>query len=314
MKPGERKTFILLHTGFYTEYIMSKGKRRVFFFIFGFTLLFSSASLLSQQLLQANRLQQLILSGSQMFPSWSGDGEMVFQSGKKGRQNIFLYNPEKDTVVALTADSSDEQHPVWVPGKEAIVYDANRSNGFRLYYLSLKTAKEHSLIPRKIVCREASFTPSRHLVVFSGFDDRSQRWQIFSYDFVYDNLNRLTSENGDCSFPVFSPDGKKIAYLVRNNDGRTKLRIINWYGELLETVKEEVQGRICWSSDGWRILFVSVKGKTFSISSIRNDGSHEEEIFASQHPLCSPAIQPFDKKLTFSMKNDKSFHIMTFLR
>ena len=287
---------------------MSRGKRRVFFFIFGFTLLFSPASLLSQQLLQANRLQQLILSGSQMFPSWSGDGRMVFQSGKKGKQNIFLYNPAKDMVVALTTDLSDEQHPVWVPGKEAIVYDADRNNGFRLCYLSLKTGKEHNLIPREIACREASFTPSRHLVVFSGFDDRSQKWQIFSYDFVYDNLNRLTSESDDCSFPVFSPDGKKIAYLVSNDD-RTKLKIINWYGELLKTVKEDVRGRICWSSDGWRIIFVSVRGKTFSISSIRNDGSHEEEIFVSPHPLCCPAIQPFDKKLAFSMKTDKGFHL-----
>lgn len=293
---------------------MNKGKRRIFFFIFSFTLLFSPVSLLSQQLLQANRLQQVILSGNQMFPSWSGDGEMVFQSGKKGRQNIFLYNPAKDTVVALTTDSSNEQHPVWVPGKEAVVYDADRSNGFRLYYLNLKTGKERSLIPRKIASREASFTPSRHLVVFSGFDDRSQKWQIFSYDFVYDNLNRLTNENGDCSFPVFSPDGKKIAYLVRNDDGRTKLKIINWYGELLKTVKEDVRGRISWSVDGWRILFVSGKGKTFSILSIRNDGSHEEKIFTSPHPLCCPAVEPFDKKLTFSMKDEKSFHIFTLLK
>ncbi len=293
---------------------MSKGKRRVSFFILGFTLLFSPASLFSQQLLQANRLQQLILSGNQMFPSWSEDGRMVFQSGEKGRQNIFLYNPAKDTVVALTTDLSDEQHPVWVPGKEAIVYDADRGNGFRLYYLNLKTGKERSLIPRKIACREASFTPSRHLVVFSGFDDRSQKWQIFSYDFVFDNLNRLTSEKGNCSFPVFSPDGKKIAYLVSNDDDRPKLKIINWYGELLKTVIENVRGRVCWSTDGWRILFVSVRGKTFSISSMRNDGSHEEEIFTSQLPLRCPAIQPSDKKLTFSMKNDKSFHIFTFLR
>ena len=293
---------------------MNKGTRRAFFFIFGVTLLFSPASLLSQQLLQANRLQQLILSGSQMFPSWSGDGRMVFQSGEKGRENIFLYNPAKDTVVALTTDSSDEQHPVWVPGKEAVVYDADHGDGIRLYYLSLKTGKEHSLIPRKIACREASFTPSRHLVVFSGFDDRSQKWQIFSYDFVYGNLNRLTNEKGNCSFPVFSPDGKKIAYVARDDDGRTELRIINWYGELLKTVKENVQGRVSWSSDGWRILFVSAKDKMFSISSIRNDGSHEKEIFASSHPLCCPAIQPFNKKLTFSMKNKKNFHIFTFLK
>ena len=36
--------------------------------------------------------------------------------------------------------------------------------------------KEHRLIPRKMVSREASFTPSRHLVVFSEFDDRNQNW------------------------------------------------------------------------------------------------------------------------------------------
>lgn len=292
--------------------IMCKGKMFLLFFSQVFIWLYAPASLRAQTFTANDTMYQITLSGNQRFPSLSTDGRIVFQSDKDGSENIYLYNPATDSIVALTADTNNEQHPVWVPGKEAVVYDAGHGKESRLFYLDLKTGKTHLLLHRKIACREASFTPSRHLIVFSGFDDRTQQWQIFTYDFVYDNLNRLTNENGKCNFPVFSPDGKTIAYTLRTEDNRIKMKIINWYGEERKTMASGVLGSVSWTPDSWRLLFISKNRNQFVVSSIRNDGTHETELFSSLHPLCCPTLSANGKTLILSMKSNNRFHIVTF--
>jgi Tol biopolymer transport system component len=288
------------------------GKPFFLFYLLAFILILPSENLRAQaDAINDNKLQ--LFPGNQYFPSWSADGRIVFQSDKNGYENIYLFDPAADSIAALTADTINEQHPVWVPGKEAVVYDAGYGKESRLFYLDLKTGKTRLLLRRKIACREASFTPLRHLVVFSGFDDRTQHWQIFSYDFIYDNLNRLTSENGNCSFPVFSPDGKTIAYIVRTGGNPTKLKTINWYGEEMKAIASNVRGRACWTPDSWRLLYISKVGNHYVISSIRNDGTHKVELLSSLHPLCCPTLSANGKRLIFSMKSNNRFHIVTLL-
>ncbi len=268
---------------------------------------------LRAQAVAINDSTQQSLSGNQYFPSWSADGRIIFQSDKNGNEDIYLFNPATDLVVAIAAGSNDEQHPVWLPHKNTIVYDSGKNKDTRLFYLNLKTGNKRLLLHRDIACREASFTPSRHLVVFSGFDDRTQHWQIYSYDFIYDNLNRLTSENNNSSFPVFSPDGKTIAYIVRGIDNRTRLKTINWYGGETKTVAYDVRGKVCWTPDSWRLLYISKVENRYVIFSIRNDGTHRAELFSSQRPLCCPTLSANGKKLIFSMKSNNRFHIVTFI-
>ena len=106
---------------------------------------------------------QQFLSGNQYFLSMSTDGRIVFQSDKNGDENIYLFNPAADSVVALIADTVSEQHPIWVSGKDAVVYDAGHGKESRFFYLDLKTGKSCLLLRRQIACRQAAFTPSRHL-------------------------------------------------------------------------------------------------------------------------------------------------------
>jgi len=152
------------------------------------------------------------------------------------------------------------------------------------------------------------------LVTFSGFDDRTQRWQIFTYDFIYDNLNRLTGQNGDCSFPVFSPDGKRIVYLYQGNDHRSILKIINWYGDIPKTITNNVLGKASWSPDGWDLLFVTLKNGLFSLFSIQYDGTQEKEIYQSTHFMCCPEVNPVNHRVTFDIKTKNGFQPVTFMK
>ncbi len=215
---------------------------------------------------------------------------------------MFFY-PATDSVVRLPIHHSSPQHPVWVPGKKALVYDVGHQLDSRLQYFDIQTKRQKSLIPYKVVSREASFTPSRHLVIFSGYDDRTGYWQIYSYDFIYGNINRLTTEKGNCRFPVFSPDGKKIAYIVHAENGRQYLKCMNWYGETVDTLSENVFGKVCWTPDSYRILYVSQQGIRFVFMSVTGDNTYKREIFSSSVPIKNPALSADGKILYLVKKN-----------
>ncbi|HFB62063.1 MAG TPA: hypothetical protein ENJ69_03670, partial [Bacteroidetes bacterium] len=190
-------------------------------------------------LTEATRAQPVVSGDNQLFAAVSPKG-ILFQWNKNGNSGLYFILPDRDTLPAFSHRRIRPQHPVWVPGKEAIVFDTGVNKNSRLVYFDLKTKQMRLLLHRKIACREASFTPSRHLVVFSGFDDRTGNWQIFSYDFIYDNLNRLTAEKGHCLFPVFSPDGKTILYTFQDPDGHSRLKSINWYGDSRKSLAKDV--------------------------------------------------------------------------
>ena len=286
------------------------GKSFFLFFLIISELLLSSGILRAQAAPSKNNTHKLLLSGNQQFASVSADGKIVFQSDENGVDNIYLFNPAVDSTFQITLDTVDEQHPVWVPHKIAIVFDAGKGKNARLFYLDLKTRKKRRLLYRHIACREASFTPSRHLVVFSGFDDRTQHWQIFTYDFIYDNLNRLSTEKGDCRFPVFSPDGKNIVFTVREDNGISRLKIMNWYGDKQKVLAANTSGRVCWTRDSWRILFVVKNGNSYSLNSILADGSGEKEILSVSYPVCCPVLSNNGKQLMLSEKKSDKFQIV----
>ncbi len=252
-------------------------------------------------------LQNEKQDGNQYFPGSAPHG-ILFQMEQDENTAIFLLQPQTGTRIALTPFAEKARHPVWVPGKNAIVFDAGSGHQSRLFFWSLKTGKKKRLIPRKIPSREASFTPSRHLVVFSGFDDRTQHWQIFSYDFVYDNLNRLTNEQGNCSFPVFSPNGKHIIYTVKHDNGISWLKIMNWYGEEQKLLYKGVRGKACWTPDNWRILFTVFGNSGYGLYSVRQDGSGILKIARFSAAACCPVVLQ-NGEIWLSVKRGSRFSI-----
>ena len=243
------------------------------------------------------------------FPSVSKNG-ILFQCCDSASCQIVLLSSKTDSVFRYRTYSKRPQHPVWVPGKAAFVFDSGSGINSRLYYYNLRTKRQRGLIPYKMACREASFTPSRHLAIFSGYDDRSGYWQIFSYDFVYGNVNRLTSEQGNCLFPVFSPNGKQITYLVQSENGKQYLKCMNWYGEANDTLSENVYGKACWTPDSYRILYVSQQGDHFVLMSVTGDNSGKKEIYSSSVPIKSPALSADGKMLYLIKKDNGQFRLV----
>jgi Tol biopolymer transport system component len=254
-------------------------------------------------------------NSDELYPAWSADGtRLVFQSNRYGNNDIFLYDFLKDTVLRLTNGKADEQHPVFMPESNSVAFDSRIGNKVYLFKIDTVTGRKDVLFTRKLFCEAPSFSPSGRLVVFKGYDRNSETWQIFSYDFVYDNLNRLTHYTGKkVSAPVFSPNGKVILFGLQDKEPPYKrsMEEINWYGERVCHLDSVRGSSYCWSDAGFRIIYSDKQpDSVFRLLSVRSDGTSTYILLDDRFPKFSPALSPDGSKLAVAVKFENDFDIV----
>ncbi|MBI5748635.1 MAG: PD40 domain-containing protein, partial [Nitrospinae bacterium] len=106
-----------------------------------------------------------------------------------------------------------------------------------------------------------SFSPDGISLTFSS--NRSGNWNIWSMEFNGENLRQLTDEKADALAPVFSPDGKEIAYL-KMQDARGKMQdydlwIMKSDGSGARQVTKDIPviSYPAWNPNGKEIAFVA---------------------------------------------------------
>jgi dipeptidyl aminopeptidase/acylaminoacyl peptidase len=113
-----------------------------------------------------------------------------------------------------------------------------------------------------------SFSPDGGTLLFSA--NRSPDWEhdpvdseVFAVDVETGNLRQLTSRNGPDANPVFSPDGKRIAYVGFDDRGRryqaTRLYVMNADGSGSRDVMPSFDDDVFdprWSADGRSLTFM----------------------------------------------------------
>lgn len=248
--------------------------------------------------------------GDQMFPAWSASGRyLAYQSDQNGNWDIYVYDLETHTITRVTSSSYNEEHPVWIDGKDALAYDSNRTGVWHIYFKNLKSGKEKLLFHKKVQAHEASFSPSGRLVAFSGYDQTTDHWQIFTYDLVFNNLNLITSAQGDVSYPVFSPNGRFIAYHVHDYNNSDLIELTNWFGDF-NKILHKGRGKVSWSPDSWRLFFVPGNYGDESIVSVGHDGSSFMKIVNANRLVNGPAVSPDGTKIAYAKKTPDGWRIV----
>lgn len=251
-------------------------------------------------------------AGDDLGPRWSaGSKQLLFQSNRDGNWDIYVYSIESDTIIKITTNTANERNPVWLNNGRSVVFDSDISGVQKLYTMDLTSRKVELLFNRTIQSREASFPASEKLVYFSGFDPLEKRWEIYSFEFYYENLNKLTSQDVGNYTPVVSPDEDHILFI--NNSGNYpfhQLQLMNWYGNEKKLFTEFNATDPSWDSNGLKIYFISSKdNRSGDIYSIWMDGSHLERLTNSTYQLRKPSVSPDGKYLALSVKMESGFEI-----
>ncbi len=253
--------------------------------------------------------------GNLTFPEWSEDGtEIFYQSDQNGNYDIYSFNLKNKTVKRITFSKNDEQHPAWWYKHNAVAFESKKNGISFLFYYDFKKKRVFQLFNRNISCRQPSFDPNGRLVAFSGYDRETMQWQLFTYDFVYDNLNRLSEGKKIAAFPLFSPKGNKLLYqpLAAPGDTVAEIKMVNWYGKPLHAYEQKALLKVNFSPDEWRIYYVDTVEGGCQLKSMRKDGTSVMNISAVYPGIRCPAVSPGNDKLAVSIKNGDKFKIYIF--
>jgi len=255
------------------------------------------------------------LQGDEINAEWSPDSStLLFQSVRDSVSTLCLYLPQSDTLLCYSNKDYNFRNPVWHPDGDKIVFDSRKGGTDYLYELDLVTHKVKPLFNRSIVCRNATFSSSPRQVYFTGYNELSDSWEIYSYDFVYDNLNPLTNFGLGAGDSDISTDGKSIIYCKANPFKRTKkLEMINWYGERLISFDEFNAYYPSWGPAGLKLYFVSnMNNRKEELYSIWKDGSHLERITDDEVRIASPVVSPDGTKIAMSVLTENGWDIFIF--
>jgi TolB protein len=102
------------------------------------------------------------------------------------------------------------------------------------------------------------------------------------------------------SYPMFSPDGKKIVF-ESNRNGNFEIYTINTDGSDIKQLTHDTafDGTPVWSPDGKWIVFASERDKDSEIYIMNTDGSSQKRITTEKGDDSHPKFTPDGKRIIF---------------
>ena len=219
-------------------------------------------------------------------PISSPDGKkIVFTSNRDGNTNIYLMNVDGSNVVRLTNVQAEEQAPIWSPDGTRILFESNRDGNYEVYVMNSDGSGQTRLTFNPTVDGgPARFSPDGKMIAFarSAAVDGPDYYNFDIYTMNADgsNVKQLTTDKEYDTGPVWSPDGRKIAFVsgrehnfdvfTMNTDGSEQVDLTN---------TPENDGPMAWMAGGHSIVISGeTKNGTNQLWMINSDGTDRRQL------------------------------------
>jgi Tol biopolymer transport system component len=209
-------------------------------------------------------------------PVWSPGGTYIaFERSAGDGREIVIARPDGSVVRTVLLSGGEEAPPPflfpdgeerksyssgisWSPGGDRFVFMSNGGEGNYDLYLGGRDGAVTRLTEHKEKDGHAHWSPAHdNLLVFvSG---RTGEGDVFLLNVRTRELTRLTEGTGECLYPRWSPDGKRVAVMCGGNENHD-IFVIGDVSRPAETTKaltgwkwDDI--RPAWSPDGAKIAF-----------------------------------------------------------
>lgn len=162
-----------------------------------------------------------------------------------------------------------------------------------------------------------SLSPDGESVLYSGFNQQNQHFELYEFDLAAGTEKRLTNYFGDLNAPEISPDGSAIVFTRFFDDpDKPTSWLMDRDGSHLRQVSPLAAWDPTWSPDGKQILFASYAGDLSQLFIINLDGTGLRQVshlpalrgrsdWSPQNLIVTYSGRPWQREL-FLMKPDGS--------
>jgi len=240
--------------------------------------------------------------------SWSTDGSSILYSfpDSSGVYQLYCMEADGHNISQLTIDTNSHMLPRQHPKKAQIGFNTMIKGKHALYFIEEANPKlQKLLINRNIQMKGLDYNPTGNLVSLIGKSDLDKHWNLYSYDFRYNNLNKLTDDQDEITYARWSPTGEFISFTrYQSQNHKSQVEVIHWYGKLINTFSDREADitDASWSPNGYRMVYVFTANGVSRLMICRKDGSEQQEIFSTKGIVHAPDWAPDGKNIIFTLE------------
>jgi Tol biopolymer transport system component len=211
------------------------------------------------------------------WPTFSPDGKSIAVFlGEEGRYGDYWVIPsEGGESRRLTTDFEEGGAPAWTPDAKWLVFPSARRGSINLWRVSTSGGPPTPVTTGSGDDLDPVVSPDGRTLLFANV---KRTWVLVAHDVTSGMRRTLIEKRTPLVFPVYSPDGRRIAFAGKDARGM-HLFVIDADGSNLTSVTNaagELNIMPQWSQDGATLYFYQVRpGPSFRSISVAGGPSRE---------------------------------------
>ena len=215
--------------------------------------------------------------GARVAFAWDGGG--ATEPGGDRQFDVYVQPAEGGTPTRLTMHPADDRSPAWSPdGARVAFVRCGRGGDCGVMVVDADGGPEESIVtPTDFAIEDLVWSPDGARLAFAGRRGRQGAFSVHLLPLDGSAPQRLTAPAstypGDLD-PAFSPDGRLLAFVRTELDGRQDVAVVTVGGGRVRRLAREQKGvtGLDWTADGREVVYAANRDGAAGLWRVGLDG------------------------------------------